>query len=1099
VERRVVSVLFADLVGHTALSERRDVEEVRELLGRYFDEAQTIVERYGGEVEKFIGDAVMAVWGTPTAREDDAERAVRAALDLVPAVSALGSELDAPSLAARAAVLTGEAAVNLGARGQGMVAGDLVNTASRVQGLAEPGTVLVGEATRRASDAAVSYADFGERTLKGKTEPVRLWRALRVRSGRGGSTSEVLEPPFVGRERELRLLKELFHASADESRAHLVSIVGIAGIGKSRLARELERYLDGVAQSVLWHRGRCLAYGEGVTFWAVAEMIRLRAGIAEADDSESTRAKLRSALERYVDDAGERDWIEPRLAQLLGIDEDGGTPSEVFAGWRLFLERLAEHAPVVLVFEDMQWADAPLLEFLEYLLDWSRGHRLFIVALARPELTERHPRWGSSLRSSATLLLEPLPASAMEELLAGYVPGLPEAVQRQIIERAEGVPLYAVETIRMLLDRDLIEQHDEVFRATGPIGELRVPETLQALVAARIDGLTEQERRLVRNAAVIGKTFSRELLEAVTEIPESRLDDVLDALIRKEILSLDADPRSPERGQYAFVQDLLRQVAYETMARSERRRRHLAAAAYLELTSSDAELEFAEIVAAHYLAALDLDPGAADAGEIGSRACATLVRAAERAASLAATESAKRYYEQALQLTPSPLEAAELHEQAGMAAARSRDTAGARAHLEQAIADFEELGFPQRAARVSAHLAVNVTWAEEHDIERAVADLQPAFEVLAAGEPNPDLAVLAVQSARPLFFSGRRDEAMARNELGLQIGETLLLMDVLADGLDTKGLMLNALGRHQEAEVLLRHSLSLATENDLSDAALRAYGNLAATLCFADRSREALELSDAGVALAQKVGDARREAWLQSWRSATLANLGEWDAALELVSALDEDELWESVIWILVERGQHAEVERLMSGFEFDPNEPQHRFANTLLRSHVLLRSGDIRQALALAEEAWEERREVGMQAVAPVLEIALEAAFDLHDRAKIDALLGELGELSPGDTNPRLRALGARFHAKCAVVDGDPAASTGFTSAARLLREIESPFDLAVVLLEHGTWLTETDRTDEARPLLSEAQAIFERLRAEPWLERLRDLDAALQSTVAD
>ena len=294
VERRVVSVLFADLVGHTALSEGRDVEEVRELLGRYFDVARTIVERYGGEVEKFIGDAVMAVWGTPTAREDDAERAVRAALDLVPAVSALGLELGAPSLTARAAVLTGEAAVNLGARGQGMVAGDLVNTASRVQGLAEPGTVLVGEATRRASDVAVAYADAGEQTLKGKTESVRVWRALRVQSGRG-SRSEVLEPPFVGREREARLLKELFHASADESRAHLVSIVGIAGIGKSRLAVELERYFGGVAQSVLWHRGRCLAYGEGVTFWAVAEMIRLRAGIAESDDR---RIDSREAAQR---------------------------------------------------------------------------------------------------------------------------------------------------------------------------------------------------------------------------------------------------------------------------------------------------------------------------------------------------------------------------------------------------------------------------------------------------------------------------------------------------------------------------------------------------------------------------------------------------------------------------------------------------------------------------------------------------------------------------------------------------------------------------------------------------------------------------------
>jgi class 3 adenylate cyclase len=263
-ERRLVSVLFADLVGFTSLSERRDTEDVRELLTNYFDTARRLVGRYGGTVEKFIGDAVMAVWGTPAAQEDDAERAVRAALDLVEAVAVLGVEVGAPGLRARAGVLTGEAAVTLGAEGQGMVAGDLVNTASRVQGAAEPGTVLVGEATRRASEAAVVYEEAGAHTLKGKTEPVPLWRAVRVVAGRGGAQKSVgLEGPFVGRERELRLVKELFHAAAEKGKAHLVSVVGVAGIGKSRLAWEFEKYLDGLSETVWWPRGRCLAYGEG--------------------------------------------------------------------------------------------------------------------------------------------------------------------------------------------------------------------------------------------------------------------------------------------------------------------------------------------------------------------------------------------------------------------------------------------------------------------------------------------------------------------------------------------------------------------------------------------------------------------------------------------------------------------------------------------------------------------------------------------------------------------------------------------------------------------------------------------------------------------
>jgi class 3 adenylate cyclase len=280
-ERRLVSVLFADLVGFTPLSESRDPEEVRELLSRYFERCRRLIEIYGGTVEKFIGDAVMAVWGTPVAQEDDAERAVRTALDLVAAVAALGEEVGA-DLRARVGVLTGEAAVTLNAESESMVAGDLVNTAARIQSAAEPGTVLVGEATKRASDAAIAYADAGSFELKGKSEPMPLYRAVRVTSKVGGSLrAGELEPPFVGRQRELNLVKELFHATAEERKAQLVSIVGIGGIGKSRLAWEFEKYLDGVAETAYWHRGRCLAYGDGVAYWALAEMVRMRALISE--------------------------------------------------------------------------------------------------------------------------------------------------------------------------------------------------------------------------------------------------------------------------------------------------------------------------------------------------------------------------------------------------------------------------------------------------------------------------------------------------------------------------------------------------------------------------------------------------------------------------------------------------------------------------------------------------------------------------------------------------------------------------------------------------------------------------------------------------
>jgi class 3 adenylate cyclase len=524
-ERRLVSVLFADLVGFTPLSETRDAEEVRELLSRYFDSCRRIVSLYGGVVEKFIGDAVMAVWGTPTATEDDAERAVRAALDLVAAVSSLGEEIGQEGLRARAGVLTGQAAVTVGAQGEGMVAGDLVNTASRIQSAAEGGAVFVGETTRRATESTVVYEEAGTFALKGKEEPIPLWRAHRVVSGQRGSLkSEGLEAPFVGRDRELRQVKDLFHAAAEERKTHLVSITGIGGIGKSRLAWEFYKYVDGIADTSYWHRGRCLPYGEGVTYWALADMVRMRCRISEEEEPAAALEKLRATLDEHILDPEERVFVEPRLGQLLGLVEHAGRDrQDLFAGWRLFFERLAEAYPTVLVFEDMQWADASLLDFVEYLLDWARNHPLLVLTLARPELLEKRPTWGAGQRSFTSIYLEPLTEEQMRDLLEGLVPGLPEAVSGKILSRAEGVPLYAVETVRMLLDRGLLVQEGAAYRLAGEVESLEVPETLHALIAARLDDLSVEERKVLEDGSVLGKTFTREAVAALSEVGAEQL------------------------------------------------------------------------------------------------------------------------------------------------------------------------------------------------------------------------------------------------------------------------------------------------------------------------------------------------------------------------------------------------------------------------------------------------------------------------------------------------------------------------------------------------------------------------------------------------
>src|SRR3954471_4869922 len=491
-ERRLVSVLFADLVGFTTISESRDPEDVRELLTRYFDACRARITGYGGTVDRFIGDAVMAVWGAPLANEDDAERAVRAALDIVDAVNALGVEIGMESFTARAAVLTGEAAVNLTATSEGLVTGDLVNSASRVQNIAEPGTVLVDDATRRATAAAMAYAEAGVHELRGKQEPVTLWQALRVVAGRGGAQKSAgLEAPFVGRAREFGLVKDLFHDSAEQGVAHLTAVTGVAGIGKSRLTWELFKYVDGLTETVWWQRGRCLSYGEGITYWALAEMIRSRASISEDEPGQQAWRKLADCVAEVVASDEERGWVLPRLAALLGLEQqDSVEAADLFSGWRLFFERMSQRHPVILVFEDLHWADTALLDFIEYLLDWSRNHRIYVVTLARPELADRRASFGAARRNVTTLSLDPLSDQAMNDLLEGLVPGLAPSVRDRIRDRAEGIPLYAVETVRMLVDRGALVREGDRYVPVGDVDELDVPETLQALIAARLDQLT---------------------------------------------------------------------------------------------------------------------------------------------------------------------------------------------------------------------------------------------------------------------------------------------------------------------------------------------------------------------------------------------------------------------------------------------------------------------------------------------------------------------------------------------------------------------------------------------------------------------------------
>jgi class 3 adenylate cyclase/tetratricopeptide (TPR) repeat protein len=872
-ERRLVSVLFVDLVGFTTFSEGRDAEDVRNMLTRYFDAASDAVQRHGGSVEKFIGDAVMAVWGTPVAHEDDAERAVRSALEIVDRVGALGASMTL-DLKARAGVLTGEAIAALGAIDQGLVTGDLVNSASRLQSAAAPGTVLVGERTYRSISESIACVPVEPLSLKGKAEQLAAWQALRVISERGGSNRSVApEPPFGGRDDELRLAKELLHATGREGRPRLVHVTGVAGIGKSRLMWELQKYVDGLTETFLWHQGRCPSYGEGVTFWALAEMVRGRARIADTDDTDTVRARLSSCLEEYVTDAEERRWLEPRLGHLIGLDSPSGDRDELFAAWRRFFERVAEQGTTLLVFEDLQWADPGLLDFVESLLEWSRTSPIMVLTMARPELSDRRPMWGVGVRNSSTVHLDRLTDVDIEAMVTGYVEGLPSSGLARLVSRAEGVPMYAVETVRMLAARGVLEQTGQSYRVLGALGgELDIPETLHALVAARLDGLPEVERSLVQDASVAGHSFTLATVCAVSGRIAADLEPVLRTLVRKEVLDQDVDPRSPERGQYRFVQSVIQEVAYSTLSKAGRRSRHLACARWYEALGED---ELASVVADHYLEAYRSDPGATDAEEIADHARVWLVRAGDRASSLGSPEQAYRYAEQALSLAANQVDRAVLNARAALAASAAGDAHLSWSHLVSACDDFAALGDAVAEARLLAEIGrLDYTSTETADVIARLLDVEARLPDGNVIERANVLSALATDAAH----AGQVDASLRYSEQALVLAQTVDGDAAMRPAVAARSFALMLAGRHFESRLFLDVGVDMARRSGSPTEQGRALMYLGVSV-MEDDPRAALNAMLECAELTGRAGVRPMQGMALANSSEGAVDIGEWHVA----------------------------------------------------------------------------------------------------------------------------------------------------------------------------------------------------------------------------
>ena len=1096
-ERRITSVLFGDLVGFTTMSETRDQEESRELLSRFFDNCRQIVGRYGGTIEKFIGDAVMAVWGVPTAHEDDAERSVRAGLELNRMVADLGEDVGIPGLAMRVGIVTGEVAVTIGAEQQGMVAGDAVNTASRVQSVAGPGEVWVDETTRLLTSAAITYVDVGSHALKGKAEPLALWSARAVVGLMGGAArADGLEAPFVGRDRELRLVKELFHSTGENHRAALLVVDAEPGVGKSRLGWEFFKYVDGLTQSTYWHQGRCLAYGEGVAFWALAEAVRLRlVRLANrTGDEDSDAAELiAEGMAALPSSDEERGWLGPRLGALLGGSAMGTfAREELFAAWVTFFERVSGGEEIVFLVDDAHHADEGLLAFVEHLLETATFPCL-VVLLTRPGLLERRPALATN-RRAAVLHLPELESRDMTALVNGLVSGLPEDVSSALVVRAEGVPLYAVETVRSLIDRDLVIPRGGQYVLVDTqldLSAIGAPASLQTLVAARLDALSGDQRRVVNEASILGATFDHSALRELC--PDVDVETAVSELVRLQILTKDTNRLSAEYGQLKFVQSVVRQVAHATLSRRDRKAGHLAAARYLQATAEPGT-ELDAVIAQHFIDAKDAMPSEPDVPELESAAIALLISAADRASGLGVPDDAAAHLEKALEHATDVRARAEVQRRLARAlldAGRYRECVF---HAEQATAVFDELGDELSAGRAVA------AWARALSLNgeptRAVELSRARFDALRGRD---DAARAALELGQVL--------SNAETSLGLDGRETLDIRMRLADRLGDAGELADSLaglsvyyantGAPGVSRLFLGAAADLAREHQLPGPLARALTNLTADRIGADLS-EAVELGKEAVAVSLRAGFrgmlmvAEANLVLALWAS------GRWS---ELDSALAEAEtLRESIIGAAayVTETQAA----LHRGRPAPPPPSREHWNSEVAADLAWFRLGDAVEALAAGDPD-------------AALSLATESAVLFHDYAGtfddfvhawslaggLAAALGEndrldnLLRLVEEDTgSPSLAVRAHHAHLRGLRARAEENAETRVEASLREAMELfdrwGSPPMRARAEADLGSWLTRQGRQEEAEALIASARAHFAELDATALLE---ELDAQL------
>jgi tetratricopeptide (TPR) repeat protein len=1015
----------------------------------------------------------------------------------------------------RVGVVTGEVAVTLGATGQGMVAGDAVNTAARVQSKADPGTVWVDAQTRSLAGGSIDFAEAGVHELKGKAEPVELFAATAVMGGRGGDRStDRVQAPLVGRRRELSVLKEMFHAAAEEGRPRLVILTGDAGVGKTRLSWELENYLDGLSATVLWHRGRCLAYGEGVGFSALASAIRGRIGASEDDPEQTTRTKLTASLEEHVPDADERAWLYPALATLLGFGASSAmTREELFSAWLTWFERLPNEPgdSIVWVVDDAQYADDGLLDFIQHMSTVAQVGVL-IVLMARPELLGRRPGL-AALRRANVIGLETLSRADMAGLFDGLVEGLPEDVRDALVERAEGIPLFAIETVRAMNDQGLTvagptRRAGAVRLATGVdaqrLDALAAPASLQVLVASRLDLLLARERSLITTASVLGQTFTRAAVLAVSDLSDDELSAALRELIARDWLTTVTDRLSSEDGQYAFVQTVVRTVAYQTLSKRDRLHRHLAIVGYLE-SSADGD-GLSAVIAQHLRDALAAtsadDPQRAD---IARRLGDWLERSAARSESIGAPADAMRAYAEALTLATDDADRVRLHLATAYAALEAGAIAEALPHVlpiavgEVPAAPLDVAIAVSTAARALRH---------SRRFDEAWALLEPHLDDANFGSlPTLHAAKMAGQASAALNDLARFDEAANWSDRALRHAEDSGDAREIGEALNGTALIYLVRGSPRVGWAVLKLASDYAREHRLISTLARTRMNelamgmsrdLAAGI---DAGREALLVSE-------QAGNLHLCWHTAGNQSIALGLAGQWD---ELATLLDRPLLHErppvqvlsalSAIWPAIvahARGNALdldEYESLATPPDMDAGDNIDTMFFLAVRALIARATGDrdvlVQSCRRMVDLAFKHLQ---FEDDFPWLwTLAVDFLLDVRAFDDVRELLRPVEDAPAARLSPLLAAQLARVQGTIDVLD--PASTADPDTIERHLRdaiprldEVGAMPDRARAQAILGSWLWRSGRSIETAPHLDAARTAFTELRAVVWLKELDD-----------